>query len=153
MAKGVLFGLLYNLVVAIGLVTIADFTLVKNDLLKSWLMLCIAAAFALPLIGFLYWVGAPGVQLPAGGIRVLWPLVVGSILALVIGEAVYIVGLSASSPTVISYAALAYPATVLIVEIVAGRVALQSLSFRDLVAFILLAAGFILIATRDPGTQ
>lgn len=149
MIKGIVFGLLYNVVVAIGLVTIANVHTIKNDVLKSGFMLLIAGSVATIVAMTIFLVDKTQVeQFKLLDKSNLIQIGIGSILVLVIGEALYISGLSASSATVMGYSALAYPATALIVEIAFKRVEFSSLTSKDLIGFAFLALGFILIASR-----
>src|SRR5258708_10617467 len=57
-------------------------------------------------------------------------LILGSILILVVGEFLYIAGLSASNLTTMSFTALAYPIAALAFDLVLRRITLSSFTMR-----------------------
>jgi drug/metabolite transporter (DMT)-like permease len=145
MSKGIVLGMLYNVVVAIGFVLIGSVTTVKHDVFKACLMLCIAGSIALGMS--IYFLLSGKVSMTSLDTQSLLYLALGSVLVLVVGDALYVTGLSASNATTLGYAALAYPAVTLIIEVFAKRISIHDLTLKDLLGFLFLAIGFLLISS------
>jgi hypothetical protein len=75
-------------------------------------------------------------------------LALGSVLVMVVAQTVWFVGLSASSMTAMTYTMLAYPIIALVLELAVGRMRLSALTWRDLVGFGLLAAGYVVLISK-----
>src|SRR2546423_317223 len=130
MIKGLIFGLLAQIVVAVGFTLIGSIKGIKNDLFKTMLILCIGgviatvAAFYLQASGHSQFVALSGSDLLF--------LILGSILVFVVGEFLYIAGLSASNLTTMSFTALAYPVAALVLDLILRRITLSSFTLRDI---------------------
>lgn len=143
MLKGILFGLIAQVAFAIGFVFISQVTQIQNQLLKACLNLCISAVFTCAVVGYFYFVNAENLTVLSR--KSLWLLGIGSLLVLVVGDTFFIAGISASNVNTVAYTSLARPAIALLLEFILGKV---TLTLRDLIGFVLLAAGFIVISTR-----
>jgi len=146
MAKGIVFGLLYQVTSAIGFILISNVTVVKSNVLKASLALCSAGILASVLA--LYFFSSGTEHLSVLTKRNLLYLILGAIFSLFLGQILYITGLFASNLTTIAYTALAYPAVALIMELTLGRVRLATLTVRDFGGLALLIAGFLLLMSR-----
>ena len=146
MNKGIVLGLLFQVVSAIGYILISHVTVVTNNVLKASLALCTAGVigFALTLYSFSSRIEKLSVLTDTN----LLFLLAGSVVSLVIGQILYLTGLSVSNLTTMAYTALAYPAVALILEIALGRVKLASLTYRDLLGLALLVVGFLVLMSR-----
>ena len=146
MIKGLILGLLFQVVVAVGWAFIGGITGIKNDLFKAMLMLCVAGVVAAAVVLYLQVSGhSQFVTLSASDLLLL---VLGSILALVVGEILYVVGLSASNLTTMGLTALAYPIVALLLDLVFRRIALSSFTLRDFLGIGFSVIGFILLMYR-----
>src|SRR5436190_15754010 len=97
MVKGLVFGLLFQVVIAVGFSCIGSITGIKNDLLKAMLVLCVSGVIAVAVILYLQ-VSGRGQFVTLSGSDLLF-LVLASILAVVVAEILYVAGLSASNLT------------------------------------------------------
>src|SRR5262245_32321580 len=129
MVKGLILGLVYQVVVAVGWAIIGNITGVKNDLFKAMLMVCAASVIAAAVAIYLQ-VSGRSQLITLSGSDLLF-LVLGSILVLVVGEILYVVGLSASNLTTMALTALAYPICGLVLDLILRRISLSSFSLRD----------------------
>lgn len=145
--RGILFGLLYQIVVAIGLIWVAGVARGASPAIKANVMLCAAGGVGLLLLAGLY--AVRGADFEAISRSDVLQLAAASLLILVIGEALYLYGLAASSATTMAYTALAFPAICLIIEVALRRVPISSLTLRDYAGMALLAVGFALLASRS----
>jgi len=146
MIKGLILGLLFQVVVAVGWSFIGSITGIKNDLFKAMLMLCVAGVVAAVVVLYLQVSGrSQFVTLSTGDLLFL---VLGSIFALVIGEILYVAGLSASNLTTMGFTALAFPIVALVLDLILRRITLSSFTLRDLLGIVLTVMGFILLVYR-----
>lgn len=146
MVKGLVFGLLFQVVGAVGFTLIGNITGIKNDLFKAMLVVCVAAVVAVGVALYLQVSGHS--QLVSLSASDLLFLVVGSILVLVVGQFLYLSGLSASNLTTMALTALAYPIVALVLDLVLRQVALSSFTLRDFIGIVLTVMGFILLTFR-----
>jgi len=146
MVKGLVLGLVFQVVVAVGWTLIGNITDIKSDLFKTMLILCVGGVIAVAVVLYLQVSGRSQLVTLSG--RDILFLVLGSTLALVVGEFLYVVGLSASNLTTMALTALAYPIVALVLDLVLRRVALSSFTLRDFVGIGLSVMGFILLVYR-----
>jgi len=140
--KGIFLGLLAQITFALGFILIAQATTPKNQLLRTSLIISFAGMIAIAVI--VYYI-TEFVSLVYFNKKDLVYLAIGAILVLMLGEGLYIKGIYDSDVTTVSYTALAYPAIVLIIESIMGR---HKLTIQDLLGFIVLAIGFIIIVSK-----
>jgi len=143
MGRGILLGLAAQVAFALGFVSINQASSVKNQILTTSVVLCFAGSVAVVFIAYFVLIGDG--NLKSIELRQWVYLGVGSLLALVIGELFFIWGMAASNVTTVGYTALAYPVIALTIEWVQGKV---SVTWRDMVGFLLLAAGFVLVSSK-----
>lgn len=149
MAKGLVYGLLYNIVVAIGLFLVAETRAIHGPVMKSSLMLLVGGIVSVPIVAAIVVTEHASVsELLFQNIRTVVHIGIGAVLVLVVGEALYISGLAASNLTTMALAALTYPGIVLILEVATKRLDPRSLGFREVLGFALLSVGFILLTVR-----
>jgi len=146
MVKGLVLGLVFQVVVAVGWTLIGNITDIKSDLFKTMLILCVGGVIAVAVVLYLQLSGRSQLVTLSG--RVILFLILGSILILVVGEFLYVAGLSASNLTTMALTALAYPIVALVLDLVLRRVALSSFTLRDFVGIGLSVMGFILLVYR-----
>lgn len=146
MAKGIVLGLLTQVVSAIGMVFIANVTTIKNDVLKASLTLCFGGVVALGIATYLFLSGTEPLSL--FGSKDMLYLAIGSMIAFPVGHILYMAGLSASNVTTMAYTALAFPVVSLILELVLGRIKLTALTVHDWVGFALLVAGYVIMISK-----
>jgi len=138
-------GLLMQVISTVGYLLIAEVTAVKNELLKASLTSCFSGIVALIIIAYLVLSGTE--QLASLGVRDTVYLATGSALGIVVAQAMYFAGISASNLTTVAYTMLAYPVIAMIAEVILGRVELASLSIRDFAGFALLVAGYVVMVS------
>jgi drug/metabolite transporter (DMT)-like permease len=146
MVKGLVLGLVFQVVVAVGWALIGSITGIKNDLLKAMLVVCVASVVAVAVVLYLQVSGRSQLATLSGSDLLF--LVLGSIFVLVIGQILYLLGLSASNLTTMGLTALAYPIVALVLDLVLRRIALSSFTVRDFVGIGLVVVGFILLIFR-----
>lgn len=146
MAKGIVLGLLTQVVFAIGMVFIASATAVKNEVLKACLTLCFAGIVGSGIVAFLFLSGTE--PLSVLGSKDVRYIAIGSAIAFPIGRILYMTGLSASNVTTMAYTALAFPIVSLILEVVLGRIKLTSLTIYDWGGLVLLIAGYVIMVSK-----
>jgi drug/metabolite transporter (DMT)-like permease len=146
MVKGLVLGLVFQVVVAVGWTLIGNITGIKNDLFKALLILCAAGVIAAAIAIYLQVSGRS--QLVALSGNDLLFLVLGSILALVVGEILYVAGLSASNLTTMALTALAYPIVALVLDLMLQRTTLSSFTLRDYIGIGFSVMGFILLVYK-----
>ena len=145
--RSILFGLLYQFVVAVGLVWIAEVARDANSVIKENVMLIVAGIFAfLILLSFAL---VCRTEFSALSRSDVFHLGFGAILILVVGESVYLTGLSGSNATTMAYTCLAFPAICLTLDVAMRRIPLSSVTLRDCAGIVFLAIGFALIASRS----
>lgn len=144
--RGILFGLLYQLVVAVGFIWVAGLARDTNSILKANLMVCIAGVVAFLIV--LFFALFRDTEFSTFSRSDLLQLGFASLLILVVGESVYLLGLSASNATTMGYTALAFPAICLALDVVTRRIPFSSLTIRDYAGFLFLVIGFALISSR-----
>jgi drug/metabolite transporter (DMT)-like permease len=143
MTKGLVLGLVAQVAFTIGFIFIAHATFTKNPLLKTTLNLCFSGALAFAIVADFFLSGAEDVSV-LGHKHMLF-LAIGSVLVLIIGDGLFIEGISVSNVTTVAYTSLARPAVALILETLLGR---TTVTIQDFAGFVLPAAAFILISTR-----
>ena len=147
MSKGIMLGLLMQVISTIGYLLIAEVTAVKNELLKASLTSCFAGVVALVIAAYLVLSGTE--QLSSLGLRDTLYLAIGSALGIVVAQAMYFAGISASNLTTVAYTMLAYPVIAMIGELILGRVELASLTVRDFAGFALLVGGYVIMVSGN----
>ena len=145
--RGIFFGLVYQVVVAIGFVWVAGVARDANSVLKANLMLCIAGVVGLFIL--LLFALVRSTEFSALSRSDMLHLAFASMLILVVGESVYLMGLSASNATTMASTALAFPAICLTLDVITRRIPLSSLTVRDYAGMLFLAIGFTLISSRS----
>lgn len=147
MIKGLILGLVAQAVVAVGFTLIGSVKGIKSDLFKTMLILCTGGVIA--AVATFYLQASGHSQLVAlSGSDILF-LILGSILILVVGEFLYIAGLSASNLTTMSFTVLAYPIAALALDLMLRRITLSSFTVRDILGIGLSVIGFILLVKKE----
>lgn len=147
MIKGLILGLVAQAVVAVGFTLIGSVKGIKSDLFKTMLILCTGSVIA--AVAIFYLQASGHIQLVAlSGSDILF-LILGSILILVVGEFLYIAGLSASNLTTMSFTVLAYPIAALALDLMLRRITLSSFTVRDILGIGLSVIGFILLVKKE----
>jgi drug/metabolite transporter (DMT)-like permease len=146
MVKGILLGILMQLVSAVGYLVIVNVTSIKNEWFRTGLMICFASVVALIVTGYMVISGQQ--QLSAIKPKEYVYIAVGSVVVMFLAQVVYFLGVQASNMTIMSYTMLAFPVISLILELVLGRIKLSSLGIHDLAGFALLVAGYIVIMSK-----
>ena len=146
MVKGILLGILTQIISAVGYLVIVNVTSIKSELFRSGLMICFASIVALIVTG--YTVVSGHQQLSAIQTKEYVYIAVGSVMVMFVAQVVYFFGVQASNMTTMSYTMLAFPIISLALELVVGRIKPSSLGIRDLVGFGLLVAGYVVIISK-----
>jgi drug/metabolite transporter (DMT)-like permease len=146
MVKGILLGILVQIISAVGYLVIVNVTSIKSELFRSGVMICFASVVAFIITA--YTVRSGQQTLSAIQPKEYVYIAVGSIMVMFVAQVVYFFGVQASNMTTMSYTVLAFPFISLIMELVLGRVKLSSLGIRDLVGFCLLVVGYIVIVSK-----
>lgn len=144
--KGILLGLGYQLTVAVGLVWVAGIARGASPILKANIMLGLGGLFAFVILGATALFRSHEMSVFTRG-DVLH-LALGAILILVIGESLYISGLSSTNATSMAFTALGFPAICLALEVALGRVSPTSFGVREYLGVALLVVGFVLVVPR-----
>jgi drug/metabolite transporter (DMT)-like permease len=146
MLKGILLGILMQIISAVGYLAIVNVTSIKNEWFRSGLMICFASVVALIVTGYTVFSGQQ--QLSAIKPKEYVYIAVGSIVVMFVAQVIYFVGVQASNMTTMSYTMLAFPVVSLVLELVLGRIKLSSLGIHDLAGFALLVAGYVIIVSK-----
>ena len=146
MAKGILLGVLMQIISAVGYLVIVNVTSIKNEWFRSGLMICFASVVALIVVGYTVFSGQQ--QLSAIKPKEYVYVAIGSVIVMFVAQVVYFFGVQASNMTTMSYTMLAFPFISLILELVLGRIKLSSLGIHDLAGFVLLVAGYVVIVSK-----
>jgi drug/metabolite transporter (DMT)-like permease len=146
MVKGILLGILMQLISVVGYLIIVNVTSIKNEWFRSGLMICFASVVAFIVTGYTVISGQQ--QLSAIKPKEYVYIAIGSVVVMFIAQVIYFFGVQASNMTTMSYTVLAFPVISLILELVLGRVKLSSLGIHDLAGFTLLVAGYIVIMSK-----
>jgi drug/metabolite transporter (DMT)-like permease len=146
MLKGILLGILMQIISAVGYLAIVNVTSIKNEWFRSGLMICFASVVALIVTGYTVFSGQQ--QLSAIKPKEYVYIAVGSIVVMFVAQVIYFVGVQASNMTTMSYTMLAFPVVSLVLELVLGRIKLSSLGIHDLAGFVLLVVGYVVIISK-----
>jgi len=146
MSRGIVLGLLCQVVGAVGFILVMGVTSVKSALMRTCLTLGASGLVALGIAGYLFLSGKE--QPPRLVRRDILSFVLGSVLALVVGHVLYFKGLALTNVTTMAYTTLAYPIVSLVLELVLGRVKPSALTLHDLAGFGLMAAGYVIIMSK-----
>ena len=146
MVKGILLGILTQLISVVGYLVIVNVTSIKNEWFRTGLMICFASVVALVVTGYTVISGQQ--SLSAIKPKEYVYIAIGSVVVMFIAQVVYFFGVQASNMTTMSYTMLAFPFISLILELVLGRIKLSSLGIHDLAGFALLIAGYVVIMSK-----
>ncbi len=141
MTQGVLLGLLAQMAFAIGFTLIGIADTFRNTVVKTSLAIVMASVICLVTLIIL----RGQTDFHAVSAKHWVYVSIGAVVALFIGETLFITGIAKSNVTAVAYTALAYPVMSLAVESALGR---ASLTLRDGVGFVFLCIGFIIIVSR-----
>lgn len=145
MTLGLVFGVIAQLAFAVGLTLINQVVFDDSQqFLKSSLVLLLAGAFSLPILGYIF-LSTPQYFMAID--RKSFSLImIGSLFLLVIGEYFFIKGAALSSVTSISLTALAFPIMAVIAEYIASIIfgyKMQVIEMKHIVGFVFIAVGFV----------
>jgi len=146
MSKGIFLGILLQCISATGYLVIVNVTSIKNEWFRTGLMIFFAGIVALIVAGYAVISGKQ--QLSAIQPKEYITIAIGSIMVMFVAQVVYFFGVQASNMTTMSYTMLAFPVISLILELILGRVKLSSLGMYDLIGFVLLVAGYVVIVSK-----
>ena len=146
MSKGIFLGILLQCISATGYLVIVNVTSIKNEWFRTGLMIFFAGIVALIVAGYAVISGKQ--QLSAIQPKEYITIANGSIMVMFVAQVVYFFGVQASNMTTMSYTMLAFPVISLILELILGRVKLSSLGMYDLIGFVLLVAGYVVIVSK-----
>lgn len=142
MGLGIFYGLLAQVAFIGGYIFINRSVSVSNATTKIFLVLGMAGTIALISTGIMASTGTFSFQsIPK---RHWLFLFMGAMLTMIIGQLLYMKGIERIGIATISYTALAYPLIALFTESLLGN---YTLSWRDAVGFVLLAAGFLVVTS------
>jgi len=148
MLKGIFLGLVAQFIFALGLVFIkqASFTESQN-LLKSSLVLMFAGLISVLIVAYLFW-SKPENFSVLNTNNTLY-LVVGALFLFIIGDYLYIRGMSESNATAVALTAIAFPLFALLIEYAELKFfgkTIPSLKMQHIIGFFSLVAGYTLIS-------
>ena len=146
MLKGILFGLVMQVISAVGYLIIANALSIKNEFFRTGLMICFACVVA--VIVMVYTVTTGTQKLSEIERKDYLYIAIGSIMVMFIAQVIFFFGVQASNMTTMSYTMLAFPIISLILELIVGRIKLSSLGIHDLVGFALMVAGYMVFMTK-----
>ena len=150
MVKGILLGILTQIISVVGYLLIANVTSIKSEVFRTGLMIVFAGVVALAAMGYV--VLARQQCLAEIQAREYVYIAIGSILVMFVAQVIYFFGVQASNMTTIAYTMLAFPFLSLIFELILGRVKLSSLGIYDLAGFALVVVGYV-VFTAKPQPQ
>lgn len=148
MAKGLALGLLMQCLSAVGYLVMINVTSIRSEWFRTGIMICFAGVVAVFVTAYSVFSGRQ--SLAAIQPREYVAIAAGSIMVMFVAQAVFFFGVRASSMTTMGLTLLAFPFISLALELALGRIKLSSLGVRDLVAFVLIAAGYVLYVTKSP---
>lgn len=146
MSKGIMLGLLMQLISATGYMVIVNVTSIKSEWFRTGLMICSAAIVALVVTGYTVFSGQQ--QLSAIPVREYVIIAIGSIMVMFVAQALFFFAVQTSSMTTMSLTLLAFPIISLILELVLGRVKFSSLGMYDLAGFALMVVGYVVYLSK-----
>lgn len=148
MFKGIMWGLFAQLSFALGLVCINQ---VKGgDFFKSNVIHVLVGIIALPILWMLLTIEPKAFNLLRETDSWNWfYLFLGTLFLFILGDYLFIKGMSASNATAVSLTAMAFPVFAFLLEYVeqklTGKVATVP-SIQQIIGFILLVSGFVLLS-------
>ena len=146
MLKGILFGLVMQVISAVGYLIIANAMSIRSELFRTGLMICFACIVA--VIVMVYTVSTGVQKLSEIESKDYLYIAIGSIMVMFIAQTIYFYGVKASNMTTMAYTMLAFPIISLILELIVGRIKLSSLGIHDLAGFALMVAGYVVFMTK-----
>ena len=146
MLKGILFGLVMQVISAVGYLIIANAMSIRSELFRTGLMICFACVVA--VIVMVYTVSTGVQKLSEIESKDYLYIAIGSIMVMFIAQTIYFYGVKASNMTTMAYTMLAFPIISLILELIVGRIKLASLGIHDLAGFALMVAGYVVFMTK-----
>lgn len=146
MSKGIMLGLLMQLISATGYMVIVNVTSIKSEWFRTGLMICSAGIVALVVTGYTVFSGQQ--QLSAIPVREYVIIAIGSIMVMFVAQALFFFAVQTSSMTTMSLTLLAFPIISLILELVLGRVKFSSLGMYDLAGFALMVVGYVVYLSK-----
>jgi len=147
MLKGILLGVVVQVISAVGYLLIANVTSIKTETFRTSLMIAISGIVAIVVGG--YQIATRSESLSAISTKDVVLTAVGSIMVMFIAQVIFFVGLNASSLTTMSYTMLAYPFVSLALELAIGRVKPSSLGWRDLAGLLLMIGGYVVMVSKQ----
>ena len=141
MSKGLMLGILMQLISATGYLVIVNVTSIKSEWFRTGLMICSAGIVAIIVTGYTVFSGQQ--QLSAILPREYLIIATGSIMVMFGAQLLFFLGVRVSNITTMALTLLTSPFISLILEFVLGRIALSSLGFRDLIGFALIVVGYV----------
>jgi len=148
MVKGILFGLSAQFIFAFGLVLIKQASFGENqNLLKSSLVLMLAGLISVLIVAYLFW--SKPENLSILNINNTLYLVFGALFLYLIGDYLYIRGMSESNATAVALTAIAFPLFALLIEYIELKFfgkTIPSLKIQHIIGFFSLVAGYTLIS-------
>jgi hypothetical protein len=146
MYKGLAFGLLMQCMSAVGYLVMVNVTSIKSEWFRTGIMICFAAVVALVVTAYTVLTGQQSLSAIQPKEYVL--IAAGSIMVMFVAQALFFFGVRAANMTTMALTLLAFPFISLILEIALGRIKLASLGSRDLIAFVLIAIGYVLFISK-----
>jgi drug/metabolite transporter (DMT)-like permease len=143
MLQGIILGIAAQFALAAGFAFVNDAFTATNQLFKTMLMVGIAGLVAATIALFL-WSWQPTI-LPTLSLRQWLAFAGGALLALTVGETLFISAIAASNLTTVGYTALAYPIAAILVDSLRGK---GSFTTRDAIGLVFLTIGFSILTTK-----
>lgn len=146
MVKGLALGLLMQCMLAVGYLVMVNVTSIKSEWFRTAIMICFAAIVA--VIVAAYTVISGRQSLASIQPKEYLAIAAGSILVMFVAQAVFFFGVRASNMTTMGLTLLAFPFISLALETALGRIKLSSLGLRDVIAFALIAIGYVVFISK-----
>jgi drug/metabolite transporter (DMT)-like permease len=146
MVKGLALGLLMQCMSAVGYLVMVNVTSIKSEWFRTGIMICFAGVVALAVTAYTVFSGQQSLTVIQPKEYAL--IAAGSIMVMFVAQTLFFFGVRASNMTTMGLTLLAFPFISLILEVVTGRIALSSLGLRDLIAFALIAAGYVIFVFK-----
>lgn len=146
MSKGLMLGILMQIISAVGYLVIVNVTSIKSEWFRTGLMICCAGGVAICVTGYMVFSGKQ--QLSAILPREYLLIAIGSIMVMFVAQFLFFLGVRVSNMTTMALTLLAFPFISLVLEIILGRISLSTLGIRDLIGLALIVVGYVVYVTK-----
>ena len=146
MARGIMLGMLMQLISAVGYLVLVNVDSIKSEWFRTGLMICFAGIVAVVVSGYIVFTGQQ--DLASIAPREYVVIAIGAIMVMFVAQLIFFFAVKVSNLTTVSLTLLAFPFVSLALEIILGRVKLSSLGWYELIGFALIVAGYVVYVSK-----